>query len=53
MANKEIRNPNDRNRLVCKVDETNHAVEIYEKGWLTRIEFSDDTPVFVSHQRKD
>jgi hypothetical protein len=49
---KQIRNPNDHNRLIFTVDEEKRIVERFEKGWITRIEFKQNGTVVVTHYQK-
>jgi hypothetical protein len=53
MQMQEIRNPHDHNRLAFNVDEKNRIVERFEKGWITRVEFKDNSTVDISHYRKE
>ena len=52
MTMKQIRNPNDHDRLVFTIDEKNRVVERLEKGWITRVEFKQDGTVEVTHYKK-
>jgi hypothetical protein len=43
----EVRNPDKR--LVCNIDEKTGAVEILEKGWITKIIRNADGTIKITH----
>ncbi|MDR1464757.1 MAG: hypothetical protein LBJ11_05595 [Oscillospiraceae bacterium] len=45
----EIRNSDGR--LVCRIDEIARVIEIYSKGCLTRIQWTPDGKLHISHAR--
>ena len=46
---KEIRNSDGR--LVCRIDETAGIIEIYTKGCLTRIQWTPEGKLKITHTR--